>query len=627
MIETPEKSLLNESSIILINKYSNSSLVKSIIKNIYKLFYKKYSKISKNYNMNVIENIIHNEKSHIVAEFKDKLIIDDDGEFLKRYYKRRESSIRLPKFYEYYNLYSKIFPNYTILYEGKYIYQNIQKKQRMIDLQENLELQGLRNKEKNSSKEIRENKEKVFNTEAIDSILNGTNNEGIEILFNVNKNNIKQDEDIFKKDINNIIKIIKDNESKNKENTNVNINNNLNKNNNNEKNDINKDNISNKNISGPLNYNHSKNKRLRNFNLINTINNINTTNYNNIHSIIPKFLVIPSYQKNEIINLHDNTNKNIKTKSKSKIIQKKEKKLIEKLEQNLFKVRQKSICIQKNLSQNISTSNQTQKEISISKKNSILYNKKPSSSSISSHNKKNKNKGINNSSLSYKMSNDNFIKIIIKNKNLLIRKKNSALTSRNIIKDNIGLNFYNSKIKNIKGNTYNISEINSRNKCKNNNFQRKANSTLKERACSSCTKEKEKMNSDSKSNKLLNIDKNKFNDISQGKERRKKKTNNINNGIKGFFRNKNILKEKILYNEMNIISRNKNISQPKTIVNKKDKHIHRNESCLKIGFLDMINISKKNFKGINNNFSKILNASNINGKNDSSKTHRNNLKF
>ena len=119
MIATPEKSLLNESSIILINKYCNSSLVKSIIKNIYKLFYKKYSKISKNYNMNVIENIIHNEKSHIVAEFKDKLIIDDDGEFLKRYYKRRESSIRLPKFYEYYNLYSKIFPNYTILYEGR----------------------------------------------------------------------------------------------------------------------------------------------------------------------------------------------------------------------------------------------------------------------------------------------------------------------------------------------------------------------------------------------------------------------------------------------------------------------------------------------------------------------------
>lgn len=64
--------------------------LKFLIKKIYKLFNKKYSKMPNNYNMNIIENIIYNEKSHIVATFKDRLIIDDTGEFLKRYYKKRE---------------------------------------------------------------------------------------------------------------------------------------------------------------------------------------------------------------------------------------------------------------------------------------------------------------------------------------------------------------------------------------------------------------------------------------------------------------------------------------------------------------------------------------------------------
>ena len=187
--------------------------LKFLIKKIYKLFNKKYSKMPSNYNMNIIENIIYNEKSHIVATFKDRLIIDDTGEFLKRFYKKKESEIRLPKFYEYYDLYSKIFPNYTTFYEGKYLYQNIQRKQRMIDLQEQMEMEEENNREKIKSSKL--DKEKVFNTDAIDSILNGTNNEGMEIIFNVNKNNINQDEDIFNKEVNNIIDVINDYESKN----------------------------------------------------------------------------------------------------------------------------------------------------------------------------------------------------------------------------------------------------------------------------------------------------------------------------------------------------------------------------------------------------------------------------
>ena len=122
----------------------------------------------------VINNIIYNEKSNIVATFKDYLITDDLSEFLKRYYTKIESSIRLPRFYEYYETYSRIYPNYTILPEAKYIYKNIHKKQRMID-QQQVEESEERKKDSKKVKNKKKNNEKddlVFNTEIYNSIVN-----------------------------------------------------------------------------------------------------------------------------------------------------------------------------------------------------------------------------------------------------------------------------------------------------------------------------------------------------------------------------------------------------------------------------------------------------------------------
>ena len=631
MTTTPEKSFQNEYSS---SSNYNKSLIfstKSLIKKIFKLFNKKYSKMPLNYNINIIDNIIYNEKSHIVATFKDRLIIDDTGEFLKRYYKKKESDVRLPKFYEYYDLYSKIFPNYTTFYEGKYLYQNIQRKQRMIDLQEKLEMEGKNNKEKNEySRNESQNKENVFNTDAIDSILNGTNNEGMEIIFNVNRNNIKQDEDIFNKEINSIIDIINVYENKNKENKKDDKNKDILNNNN-----INKDNTWNKNISLPINLNYSKNKRVRNSNLMSTINNTNITYYNNIQSIISKFFNIPSHQKNNFLNLHNNTNKNKKINSKIKYYQKKDKNLVERIEQNLFKKRQKSIGFQKNLSQNISTSNQTQKDISVSKRNSSIYNKKPSSSTSSAHNQRNKiKKNIINSS-SYKISNNNIINTIIKNKKMEIGKKgNSPLTSRNPQVNKIGLNFCKTKIKtikNIKGKTCYAIDITRRNKNSNNiNCHNKAKSTLRGSVYCNSSKIKENKNSNSKTNRILNNTKNKFTDSKNGKEIGYKDISFLRNGIIS-SKNKNKLKDKLLNNEMKISNsrnknkiKNKNLSQPRTLANKNNKNISRNDSSLRLKILDIMNIKKKYIKGINiKNFSKALNISNINAKNTFSKTHRN----
>ena len=138
-----------------INNIKRSNLTtQAIITKIFKKFNKKYNVMPKRFNLTIIDNIIFNEKSHIVSIFKDLLINYDFNDFLKRFYTKKESSIRLPKYFEYYNLYSKIFPNYTSIPEGKYFYINIQKKQRMIDLQENLE------NEKSKEKKMKKVKKK-----------------------------------------------------------------------------------------------------------------------------------------------------------------------------------------------------------------------------------------------------------------------------------------------------------------------------------------------------------------------------------------------------------------------------------------------------------------------------------
>ena len=164
----------------------------------------KYNSTPISYNKNIINNIIYNEKTRVVALFKDYLITDDSSEFLKRYYTRKESGVRLPKFFEYYETYSKLFPNYTALIEGKYIYKNIQKKQRMIDLQERMELEE-KNKKKNKTKNINNKSNEVFSTDVYDSIINDRDTEEIEILFNIQINEIENEEKTFIKCIDRIV--------------------------------------------------------------------------------------------------------------------------------------------------------------------------------------------------------------------------------------------------------------------------------------------------------------------------------------------------------------------------------------------------------------------------------------
>jgi hypothetical protein len=94
---------------------------------------KKYLTSKEYYNVKIINDIIYNEQTRIVSIFKDYLIFDDISEFMKRFYFLRESYERLSRMYEFYEKYSKVFPNYVTLPENKYLFKNIEKKQKLID--------------------------------------------------------------------------------------------------------------------------------------------------------------------------------------------------------------------------------------------------------------------------------------------------------------------------------------------------------------------------------------------------------------------------------------------------------------------------------------------------------------
>ena len=386
-------------------------------------FIKKYITMPLNYNVYITNNIIFNDKSHLVSEFKEYLVIDDKGEFLKRYYNVEESLIRIPKFCKFYFLYSKVFPNYTPLSENKFLYNNIYQKQRMIDLREKIE------KQKKMDKYIEidiysddDQQNKVFSTEIINSLLNATNREGMEMLFDVKKDNSNEEENNFTKGVNQILEKI-NNCQNNKKNVGnkkeffVSLNSIFS--------DMNKNNRIKNAIYKALKSNNKENisqlSNLKNTK-IKTINNINTnTNKNIIKNKIKELknneIIIRN--KLNIINNYNEKSKN-KNNNNNKIVN--EKALAEKLEKELFKLRKKIKKNRNYISQNVSLSIQSKKELSLSKKKINVYNNnnyknyKNASSSVSKINIFNAANYPSVSGRSTKISSSNsFIKDIKKN--------------------------------------------------------------------------------------------------------------------------------------------------------------------------------------------------------------------
>lgn len=135
----------------------------------------KYTTSLEFYNVKIINDIMYNEKVWVVSVFKDYLIYDDLTEFLKRSYTYPESIIRLSKIYEFYDAYSQVFPNYIRLSARKFMYKNIERKQRAIEARNTSSYDSSIDIDEKDSKKSTSNiglvNQQIFTNTFMDSIL------------------------------------------------------------------------------------------------------------------------------------------------------------------------------------------------------------------------------------------------------------------------------------------------------------------------------------------------------------------------------------------------------------------------------------------------------------------------
>ena len=314
--------LIKEASI------SNSKNIKrdfnSLVKYAHDYLISFYKAEKDDYNIRMIEDILDNEDTHLVAVFKDFLIMGDLNEFMQKYYSISDSKRYLPKICDYYLKSSMIFPNYVSLEENKYIYKNIRKKQKLIDNQQ--EQDDMKENQKINSSSS-ESIDKFFSSKTLNSILQQTNTSNVKLIFGIEDNNNKKND--FKNNSNiidgdetpnKIIENFEEVEKKIIENKNKNkkrkkdLKENLNKNKNNSCNKI--ENSSNHNNKYKK-YIYIK-ERNKNLNLLN-INNTNKTS-SNVNSCLykknkSKKRVINNYLSKNITKTENNSKNYIKSNS------------------------------------------------------------------------------------------------------------------------------------------------------------------------------------------------------------------------------------------------------------------------------------------------------------------------
>ena len=331
----------NINKLLFDNQRKKISL-KNIESYIHKYFIHFYKNTKDDYNIRMIDDILNNESSHLVAEFKDYLIMGDITEFLQKSYNIDECRKYLPKIYDYYNSCSVIFPNYVTLHESKYIYKSIRKKQKVIDNQQ--EQEEKQEKIKKGDLKLDDNDE-FFSSKTFNSILDQTNTSNVKCFFGINNDNILDANETP----NNIVAKLEQAEKevmqrkinlvKNKKNLILN-NNNLNSNYTNENHTINSTSNNSSNLfinnnklyikskylkdknKGNIHYLSSQNKNNLKINM--NINNINFNNKNPNKIIINSYLSKNNQHKNEndskkyvksSTNITDTDNENISSRN------------------------------------------------------------------------------------------------------------------------------------------------------------------------------------------------------------------------------------------------------------------------------------------------------------------------
>jgi len=131
----------------------NKNILNEYFKISNKMLYKKYTFGNYSSQRYFTNCIIFNFRCRLTHLFKEYLLLNNTTEFLRHCYSSHDIKNILTKILEIYCLYSKIYPNYIILKENKFLYKNIRKKQKMID----------EKNEHNSKKKYKENMNNIEN--------------------------------------------------------------------------------------------------------------------------------------------------------------------------------------------------------------------------------------------------------------------------------------------------------------------------------------------------------------------------------------------------------------------------------------------------------------------------------
>ena len=185
-------------------KKSSQEVIFTVLRQIsYTKLFKKYTSGNFSFNKICINNLIFNDNCLVVSRFKDFLIYDDNTEFFRRFYPIKDSFPKLEHILNFYEKYSKIFPNYLVIKENKYLYKNIRKKQKMIDALNELKREERENREKLKSKEYskdKRNQRSQLNELFTKNIKKEIKNYQKNISFQNYKNSFDSDTDINNED-------------------------------------------------------------------------------------------------------------------------------------------------------------------------------------------------------------------------------------------------------------------------------------------------------------------------------------------------------------------------------------------------------------------------------------------
>ena len=174
-------------------KYNNES---SYLRQYKKYFHKKlsikYNILPKEYISIQLENFVKAKYCHSLAKFKEDLLFNYEQEFLKRYYKTKESIKKIPLFSEFYKTYLLFFcrPTLSELNLNELIEEMVERKAKAF-YQENYQEEK---QDKNDSKKIINT---IFFTNKVrkdisrKNTLTDLSKTTIEMMTNTNKNSIK----------------------------------------------------------------------------------------------------------------------------------------------------------------------------------------------------------------------------------------------------------------------------------------------------------------------------------------------------------------------------------------------------------------------------------------------------